>query len=37
MSKNIVAKALGNPLYRKRVVKSKKNYSRKVKHKESAR
>lgn len=37
MSNNVVAKALGNPLYRKRIVKSKKNYSRKVKHKESTR
>lgn len=37
MSKNVAAKALGTPLYHKRVVKSKKTYSRKVKHKESSR
>lgn len=37
MSKNVAAKALSNPLFRKRVVKSKKTYSRKIKHKESLR
>lgn len=37
MTRNVIAKALGNPLYRKRIVKSKKSYSRKVKHKESVR
>ena len=35
MSKNVAAKSLSNPLFRKRVVKSKKVYSRKTKHKEA--
>lgn len=37
MPKNLAAKALSNPLFRRRIVKSKKDYSRKIKHKETVR